>query len=93
MQLVCKFFYILNSPFFFFFVSGSKVVQITIEDINDNPPYFANSSYFFTVQENAPVYQPVGTIKALDRDGIKSSQDFKIIKKSLKCLEIYEEIR
>ncbi|XP_062566539.1 neural-cadherin-like isoform X2 [Saccostrea cucullata] len=54
--------------------TGSAVVQITIEDINDNPPYFANNSYFFTVPENAPISHSVGSIKALDKDDEKTSR-------------------
>ncbi|XP_061163389.1 neural-cadherin-like isoform X2 [Saccostrea echinata] len=54
--------------------TGSAVVQITIEDINDNPPYFANGSYFFTVPENAPISHSVGSIKALDKDDEKTSR-------------------
>lgn len=47
-------------------------MHITIEDINDNPPFFAKSAYYFPVAENAPISASIGIISALDKDGESS---------------------
>lgn len=41
---------------------------VTITDINDNPPVFAQSIYHLNVSENVPVDTPVGRITATDAD-------------------------
>ena len=35
------------------FQTATMTLSITITDINDNSPFFINSPYFFTVNENA----------------------------------------
>ncbi|XP_070829577.1 cadherin-18-like [Chaetodon trifascialis] len=49
-------------------LSGSTVVNITLSDVNDNPPKFSQKSYQLYVPELAPVGKPVGQIRASDED-------------------------
>ncbi|XP_072174166.1 cadherin EGF LAG seven-pass G-type receptor 2-like [Diadema setosum] len=44
------------------------IVQISIEDINDNPPIFPTSHYEGEIEENCPLYSSLLTITALDAD-------------------------
>jgi len=43
------------------FQSATMTLSITISDINDNDPFFLNTPYFFSVNENANS-QVVGTV-------------------------------
>lgn len=43
-------------------------VNVTIEDINDNPPVFSDSNFTVTVAENLPVGTRFLNITALDSD-------------------------
>ncbi|XP_030325536.1 cadherin-8 isoform X1 [Strigops habroptila] len=59
-------------------LSGTTTVTITLTDVNDNPPKFAQSLYHFSVMEDIAVGEPVGRVKANDLDigdNAKSSYD------------------
>ncbi|XP_015263376.1 PREDICTED: cadherin-6 [Gekko japonicus] len=49
-------------------LSGTTTVNITLTDVNDNPPRFPQSAYQFRIAESAPPDAPVGRIKATDAD-------------------------
>ncbi|XP_035490723.2 cadherin-18-like [Scophthalmus maximus] len=49
-------------------LSGSTTVNITLTDVNDNPPKFPQKSYQLYVPEQAPVGNTVGRIRANDED-------------------------
>ncbi|NXC97387.1 CADH9 protein, partial [Certhia familiaris] len=49
-------------------LSGTTIVNITLTDVNDNPPRFPQSSYQFSSPESAPPGTPLGRIKANDPD-------------------------
>lgn len=48
--------------------TGSALVIITIEDLNDERPLFHQATYIFNVSENEPMGTRVGTVAAEDRD-------------------------
>ncbi|XP_075571789.1 cadherin-8 isoform X3 [Pelecanus crispus] len=59
-------------------LSGTTTVTITLTDVNDNPPKFAQSLYHFSVMEDVALGEPVGRVKANDLDigeNAKSSYD------------------
>ncbi|NXE27189.1 CADH9 protein, partial [Ardeotis kori] len=49
-------------------LSGTTTVNITLTDVNDNPPRFPQSTYQFSSRESAPPGTPLGRIKANDPD-------------------------
>ncbi|KAK5859423.1 hypothetical protein PBY51_020978 [Eleginops maclovinus] len=49
-------------------LSGSTIVNVTLTDVNDNPPRFLQKSYQLYVPELAPVGKAVGRIRASDED-------------------------
>lgn len=49
-------------------LSASTVVALTVTDVNDNPPVFANETYVFSVHENLPPGTQVGEVVVADRD-------------------------
>ncbi|XP_069469893.1 cadherin-18 isoform X3 [Ambystoma mexicanum] len=49
-------------------LSGSTTVNITLTDVNDNPPRFPQRHYQLYVPESAQVGTAVGKIKAIDAD-------------------------
>ncbi|NXL63664.1 CADH9 protein, partial [Chordeiles acutipennis] len=49
-------------------LSGTTTVNITLTDVNDNPPRFPQSTYQFISPESAPPGTPLGRIKANDPD-------------------------
>ncbi|XP_054479563.1 cadherin-18-like [Anoplopoma fimbria] len=49
-------------------LSGSTTVNITLTDVNDNPPKFPQKSYQLYIPELAPVGKAVGRIRANDED-------------------------
>ncbi|XP_074908587.1 cadherin-6 isoform X3 [Buteo buteo] len=49
-------------------LSGTTTVNITLTDVNDNPPRFPQSTYQFRAPESTPPDSPVGRIKANDAD-------------------------
>ncbi|EOB02210.1 Cadherin-8, partial [Anas platyrhynchos] len=59
-------------------LSGTTTVTITLTDVNDNPPKFAQSMYHFSVMEDVALGEPIGRVKANDLDigeNAKSSYD------------------
>ncbi|KAI7809325.1 cadherin-18a [Triplophysa rosa] len=60
-------------------LSGSTTVNITLTDVNDNPPRFPQKNYQLYVPESAQVGKAVGKIKANDEDlGINAEMTYKI---------------
>uniref|UniRef100_A0A8C3QWD2 Cadherin 9 n=1 Tax=Cyanoderma ruficeps TaxID=181631 RepID=A0A8C3QWD2_9PASS len=55
-------------------LSGTTTVNITLTDVNDNPPRFPQSSYQFSSPESAPPGTPLGRIKANDPDVGKNAE-------------------
>ncbi|NXW55352.1 CADH9 protein, partial [Eurystomus gularis] len=49
-------------------LSGTTTVNITLTDVNDNPPRFPQSTYQFSSPESARPGTPLGRIKANDPD-------------------------
>ncbi|KAM9576015.1 cadherin-9 isoform 2-T2 [Guaruba guarouba] len=49
-------------------LSGTTTVNITLTDVNDNPPRFPQSTYQFSSPESAPPGTRLGRIKANDPD-------------------------
>ncbi|NXN20668.1 CADH9 protein, partial [Nycticryphes semicollaris] len=49
-------------------LSGTTTVNITLTDVNDNPPRFPQSTYQFSSPESAPPGTPLGRLKANDPD-------------------------
>ncbi|XP_038853198.1 cadherin-20-like [Salvelinus namaycush] len=61
-------------------LAGTTVVNITLSDVNDNPPMFDQKLYQMSVLESAPVGSVVGCIRAKDRDiGINAEMRYSII--------------
>ncbi|KAM6900775.1 cadherin-18 isoform 1-T1 [Xenentodon cancila] len=61
-------------------LSGSTTINITLTDVNDNPPKFPQKNYQLYVPESAQVGKPVGKIKANDDDlGINADIKYSII--------------
>ncbi|XP_018596471.1 cadherin-20-like [Scleropages formosus] len=61
-------------------LAGTTTVNITLSDVNDNPPKFAQRLYQMSVPESAPVGSAVGRIRAKDRDtGINAEMNYSII--------------
>lgn len=53
---------------------GEMTVNITIQDVNDNPPVFNQSRYFASIQENATVGTSVLRVTASDADSEENGQ-------------------
>ncbi|KAK1172141.1 cadherin-10-like [Acipenser oxyrinchus oxyrinchus] len=49
-------------------LSGTATVNISLSDVNDNPPRFPQGTYQFSTPESTEVGSPVGRIKANDAD-------------------------
>uniref|UniRef100_H2ZZL6 Protocadherin-16 n=1 Tax=Latimeria chalumnae TaxID=7897 RepID=H2ZZL6_LATCH len=49
-------------------------VTISVLDENDNPPFFTQDSYFFSIEEGPVPYGLVGTVTAADNDSGRNSQ-------------------
>uniref|UniRef100_A0A672MYG7 Cadherin-12 n=1 Tax=Sinocyclocheilus grahami TaxID=75366 RepID=A0A672MYG7_SINGR len=61
-------------------LSGSTTVNITLTDVNDNPPKFPQKNYQVFVPESAQVGKPVGKMKASDEDiGINAEIKYSIL--------------
>uniref|UniRef100_A0A4W6G9D0 Cadherin 18 n=1 Tax=Lates calcarifer TaxID=8187 RepID=A0A4W6G9D0_LATCA len=61
-------------------LSGSTTINITLTDVNDNPPKFPQKNYQLYVPESAQEGKPVGKIKANDEDlGINADIKYSII--------------
>ncbi|KAM9308646.1 cadherin-6-like [Gastrophryne carolinensis] len=60
-------------------LSGTTLVNITLSDVNDNPPRFAQGTYQFRAPESSPVGSTIGRIKANDADeGVNAETEYKI---------------
>uniref|UniRef100_A0A8C9XE27 Cadherin 6 n=1 Tax=Sander lucioperca TaxID=283035 RepID=A0A8C9XE27_SANLU len=61
-------------------LTGSTTINITLTDVNDNPPRFTQSIYQFRVPESSVSGTPVGRILATDRDiGMNAEMYFTIV--------------
>uniref|UniRef100_A0A672GWT7 Cadherin 20 n=1 Tax=Salarias fasciatus TaxID=181472 RepID=A0A672GWT7_SALFA len=61
-------------------LAGTTTVNITLSDINDNPPMFDQRLYQMSVPESAPVGSVVGRIWAKDKDiGVNAEMRYSII--------------
>ncbi|XP_039983530.1 cadherin-20-like isoform X2 [Xiphias gladius] len=61
-------------------LAGTTTVNITLSDVNDNPPMFDQRLYQMSVPESAPVGSVVGRIWAKDRDiGVNAEMTYSII--------------
>ncbi|XP_040209501.1 cadherin-10-like [Rana temporaria] len=49
-------------------LSGTTTVNISLTDVNDNPPRFTQNTYHLSISESSPVGTTVGHIKAVDAD-------------------------
>lgn len=49
-------------------LTGETAVNITLTDVNDNPPLFTQSIFQFSVPESSKPGTPVGRIRATDKD-------------------------
>ncbi|KAL7062372.1 hypothetical protein AAHC03_01109 [Spirometra sp. Aus1] len=49
-------------------LTGTGTAQVTITDVNDNPPKFAQETYTFQILENMPRNSRVGQVTATDLD-------------------------
>ena len=48
--------------------TGSALVSVIIEDLNDETPKFNEETYFFSVKENLEPGTSIGTLFATDKD-------------------------
>uniref|UniRef100_A0A674NQ22 Cadherin-12 n=1 Tax=Takifugu rubripes TaxID=31033 RepID=A0A674NQ22_TAKRU len=55
-------------------LTGTTMVNITLTDVNDNPPRFTQSIYQFRVPESSKSGTPVGRIRAADKDVGKNAE-------------------
>lgn len=53
---------------------GYLLVNVTVLDVNDNPPVFQQSDYVVTLNESAPVGTKVLTVHATDKDSEDNSK-------------------
>ncbi|XP_060949812.1 cadherin-20-like [Limanda limanda] len=61
-------------------LAGTTTVNITLSDVNDNPPMFDQRLYQMSVPEASPVGSVVGRIWAKDRDtGVNAEMRYSII--------------
>ncbi|MCJ8744756.1 hypothetical protein PDJAM_G00122200 [Pangasius djambal] len=61
-------------------LTGSTIVNITLTDVNDNPPQFAQSVYQFSVPELSEPGTEVGQVRALDADiGPNAAMDYTVV--------------
>ncbi|XP_023589711.1 cadherin-20 [Trichechus manatus latirostris] len=61
-------------------LAGTTTVNITLSDVNDNPPRFAQKHYQMSVLESAPISSTVGRVFAKDLDeGINAEMKYTIV--------------
>ncbi|KAM9252683.1 cadherin-10 isoform 2-T2 [Dugong dugon] len=61
-------------------LSGTTTVNITLTDVNDNPPRFPQNTIHLRVLESSPVGTAVGSVKATDADtGENAEVEYRII--------------
>uniref|UniRef100_A0A8C7AVE7 Cadherin-12 n=1 Tax=Neovison vison TaxID=452646 RepID=A0A8C7AVE7_NEOVI len=49
-------------------LAGTTIVNITLTDVNDNPPRFPKSIFHLKVPESSPIGSAIGRIRAVDPD-------------------------
>ncbi|TUD02858.1 Cadherin-20 [Bagarius yarrelli] len=60
-------------------LAGTTTVNITLSDVNDNPPHFPQKLYQISVPESAPVGTVVGHIEAHDLDlGVNAEMRYRV---------------
>ena len=58
-------------------LSDTTTLSVTVIDINDNPPVFANTFLSFEIPENSPPVSVVGEFTVSDRDqGTSAEMNF-----------------
>lgn len=61
-------------------LSGTTTLTVTLTDVNDNPPKFAQSLYHFSVSEDVVLGTAIGRVKANDQDiGENAQSSYDII--------------
>ncbi|XP_036703549.1 cadherin-10 isoform X2 [Balaenoptera musculus] len=61
-------------------LSGTTTVNITLTDVNDNPPRFPQNTIHLRVLESSPVGTSIGSVKATDADTGKNAEvEYRII--------------
>ncbi|XP_069816336.1 cadherin-20 [Dendropsophus ebraccatus] len=61
-------------------LAGTTTVNITLSDVNDNPPRFPQKHYQMNVLESSPVNSTVGRVLAMDLDeGVNAEMKYTII--------------
>eukprot|EP00079_Xenopus_tropicalis_P036676 XP_017950447.1 PREDICTED: cadherin-20 isoform X3 [Xenopus tropicalis] len=61
-------------------LAGTTSVNITLSDVNDNPPRFPQKHYQMNVLESSPVNSTVGRVLAMDLDeGVNAEMKYSII--------------
>ncbi|XP_049504216.1 cadherin-10 isoform X4 [Panthera uncia] len=61
-------------------LSGTTTVNITLTDVNDNPPRFPQNTIHLRVLESSPVGTAIGSVKATDADTGKNAEvEYRII--------------
>ncbi|KAI5102884.1 cadherin-7, partial [Silurus meridionalis] len=61
-------------------LTTSTTVNVTLSDVNDNPPRFAHKVYQMSIPESAPVGSVVGHVEARDQDlGINAETRYRVI--------------
>ncbi|KAM9695138.1 cadherin-10 isoform 1-T1 [Trichechus inunguis] len=61
-------------------LSGTTTVNITLTDVNDNPPRFPQNTIHLRVLESSPVGTAIGSVKATDADtGENAEVEYRII--------------
>nr|XP_048313005.1 cadherin-12 [Myodes glareolus] len=55
-------------------LAGTTVVNITLTDVNDNPPRFPKSIFHLKVPESSPIGSVIGRIRAVDPDFGKNAE-------------------
>ncbi|XP_046539312.1 cadherin-8 [Equus quagga] len=61
-------------------LSGTTTLTVTLTDVNDNPPKFAQSLYHFSVPEDVLLGTAIGRVKANDQDiGENAQSSYDII--------------
>ncbi|KAG7325370.1 hypothetical protein KOW79_011686 [Hemibagrus wyckioides] len=61
-------------------LAGTTTVNITLSDVNDNPPHFPQKLYQISIPESAPIGSVVGHIEAQDHDlGINAEMRYRVV--------------
>ncbi|XP_050793381.1 cadherin-10 [Gopherus flavomarginatus] len=61
-------------------LSGTTTVNITLTDVNDNPPRFPQNTIHLRIPESSPVGTAIGSVKATDADtGKNAEMEYRIV--------------